>query len=48
MAHPNPFTGKPMRFDEKTGTIGFDAPATLMSYAGKQLIAKYGRVAIPL
>ncbi len=47
-AHLDPFAGKPMVFDPKTGTIGFDAEAKYYSGQTGALLQRYGRMAIPL
>jgi hypothetical protein len=47
-AHPDPFTGKPMRFDPKTNSIGFDAKLEYGSSALQEVIKKFGRVAVVL
>lgn len=47
-AHADPFTGKPMRFDPKTETIGFEADERLLSGVMRPIRARYGRVAMPI
>ncbi|MCW5605968.1 MAG: hypothetical protein KIT18_15610, partial [Burkholderiales bacterium] len=47
-AHPDPFTGKPMRFDARTRTIGFDALPIMVGRSMSQLRDHYGRVAVEL
>ena len=47
-AHADPFTGKPMRYDAVTGTIGFDAEATHLSGVARPLRQRYGRMALAL
>jgi len=48
-AHPDPFFGKPMRFDPGTRTVGLDIPDHFMSAGELQSLRKrYGRVAIEL
>jgi hypothetical protein len=47
-AHPEPFTGKPMRFDAKTRTIGFYSPVDLLGGALMSLEQRYGRAAVEL
>lgn len=47
-AHADPFTGKPMRFDAQTGTVGFDAKVEHLSGAVRELRERYGRMALPL
>jgi len=44
-AHPDPFTGKPMRFDPNTRTIGFKSPV-VMGGTSPSLYERYGRVAV--
>jgi hypothetical protein len=46
--HPDPFTDEPMRFDPKTGTIGFEAQYKCISGASRPLVNRYGRMALPL
>ena len=46
--HPDPFTGKPMRFDPQTGTIGFEAEVKHTTGAMRPLRGRYGRVALAL
>ena len=47
-AHPDPFTGKPMRFDPQTGTIGFDIETEHLSGVARPIRERYGRMALPL
>ena len=47
-AHPDPFTGKPMRFDPQTGTIGFDIETEHLSGGARPIRERYGRMALPL
>jgi hypothetical protein len=47
-AHPDPFTGKPMRFDPQTGTIGFDIETEQLSGVARPIRERYGRMALPL
>ena len=46
--HPDPFTGKPMRFDPKNETIGFDTKLKYQSGVTTPLVERYGRMALPL
>ena len=48
MAHPAPFTGRPIRFDAQTGTIGFDAEEMQLSGVARMLHDRYKRMALPL
>jgi hypothetical protein len=48
VAHPDPFTGKPMRYDAKTNSIGFEATLEYGSSALREVIKKFGRVAVVL
>ena len=47
-AHPDPFTGKPMRLDPKAGTVGFDTvfEVKIASGAVRPLLERYGRLAL--
>ena len=49
-AHPDPFTGGPMRFDPKTETVGFDTQLEVKLFSGavRGLVERYGRMALPL
>jgi hypothetical protein len=47
-SHPDPFTGKPMHFDPRTGTIGFDVELKHISGVSRPLVQRYGRMALPL
>jgi len=47
-AHTDPFTGKPMRFDPQTATIGFEVEAKLLSGVTRPIRERYGRMALPL
>lgn len=47
-AHADPFTGKPMRFDAQTGTLGFEAKLEHLSGAVREQRERYGRMALPL
>lgn len=48
LAHPDPFTGRPMRFDPKTNSIGFDVPPKYITGAARSLVVENGRFALPL
>ena len=48
VAHPDPFTGKPMRFDAQSGTIGFEAEEMQLTGVARGLRQRYGRMALPL
>ncbi len=47
-AHLDPFAGKPMVFDPKTETIGFESEAKYFYGQTSSLVQRYGRLAIPL
>ena len=47
-AHPDPFTGQPMRFDAGDGTVGFDALNKHLSGVARPLRDRYRRMALPL
>jgi hypothetical protein len=47
-SHLDPFTGKPMRFDARTRTIGFDTQPKYISGPARALVERYGRMALPL
>jgi hypothetical protein len=47
-AHPDPFTGKPMRFDPSGGTVGFDILTAHLSGVARELGERYGKLALRL
>jgi len=47
-AHPDPFTGKPMRYDSATRTLGFDAEPKYLSGVARGSRQRYGRMALRL
>jgi hypothetical protein len=47
-SHLDPFTGKPMRFDARTRTVGFDTQPKYISGPARALVERYGRMALPL
>ena len=44
----SPFTGKPMRFEPQTGTIGFDIETEHLSGVARPIRERYGRMALLL
>ena len=46
--HADPFTGKPMRFDPSTGTVGFEVENEYLSGVTRAQRERYGRMALRL
>jgi len=46
-AHPDPYSGLPMRFDPTNATIGFESNSQRGSII-ERLKKRYGRVAVPI
>jgi hypothetical protein len=47
-AHPDPYSGKPMRFDASNGTVGFDMLNEHLSGVAREVRQRYGRMALRL
>lgn len=47
-AHPDPFSGQPMRYDAATRTVGFDVKESHLSGVARGLRQRYGRMALRL